>query len=47
MLPLAGDGIRGDAIIGASVYRVGFRPATSDRLSIDQLNETIDFFPLR
>jgi hypothetical protein len=45
-LPLATDGVSGDGIIGATVYRFGVRPRMGEA-SIDHVNQTIDFFPLR
>ena len=45
VLPLAGDGEHGDGIIGATFYRLDIRPVAGE-VSIDHLNEEIDFFPL-
>jgi hypothetical protein len=46
MLPLAADGKHGDGVLGATVYQLGIRPKTSDKISIDHHGEIIDFFPL-
>jgi hypothetical protein len=51
VLPLATDGKHGDGIIGATAYRLGARPTTSDRTAVDHQavdhhEEFIDFVPL-
>ena len=46
VLPLADDGIHGDGVIGATVYRLGIRPTLLDKVSIDHTNEIIGFFSL-
>jgi hypothetical protein len=46
MLPLAADGKHGDGVLEATVYQLGIRPKTSDKISIDHHSEIIDFFPL-
>jgi len=46
VLPLAADGNHGDGIIGATVYRLGINPTADDQLTIDHLNEIVEFFPL-
>jgi hypothetical protein len=46
VLPLGADGTLGDGVIGATVYRLGIRPTTKDKISVDHLNEVTDFFPL-
>jgi hypothetical protein len=47
VMPLGADGAHGDGVFGATVYRLGLRPTTSDKFAIDHLNEGIDFFPLK
>jgi hypothetical protein len=46
VLPLAEDGIHGDGVIGATVYRLAIKPTTLDKISIDHQNEIVDFYPL-
>jgi hypothetical protein len=46
VLPLASDGVNGDGIIGATVYRLGIQPRAGEA-SIDYVNQTNDFFPLK
>ena len=46
VLPLADDGIQGDGVIGATVYRLGIGLTGLDKASIDHQNEIIDFYPL-
>lgn len=46
VLPLASDGTLGDGVIGATAYRLGIRPTTRDKISVDHLNEVTEFFPL-
>jgi hypothetical protein len=46
VLPLAEDGVHGDGVIGATVYRLGIRPTLGDQLSVVHHGEIVDFFPL-
>jgi hypothetical protein len=45
VMPLAADGRHGDGLLGATFYRLNIRPVAGE-VSIDHLNEAIDFFPL-
>jgi hypothetical protein len=45
VLPLATDGVQGDGVIGATVYRLGGR-GTAGKAAIDHHGEVIEFFPL-
>lgn len=44
VLPLAGDGVHPDGVLGATVY-LGALPARGD-LVIDYHNEIVTFYPL-
>ena len=46
VLPLAADGVQADGLFGATVYRLGIKPAIGDGLAIDHHNETVDFYAL-
>jgi len=45
VLPLGEDGVHGDGILGATVYRLPVRPEIGQRVAIDHRGEQVDFFP--
>ncbi|SMF41288.1 PAS domain-containing protein [Tistlia consotensis] len=46
ILPLAGDGVTGDGVLGATVYRLDPDRATGRRVEWDPPSEQLEFFPL-
>jgi hypothetical protein len=45
-MPLAADGLNGDGIFGATVYRLSVRPLAGNKVSVDHVNQVIEFFAL-
>jgi len=45
VLPLAGDGVRPDGVLGATVYRLG-APPVRDGAAIDHHNEIVTYYKL-
>jgi hypothetical protein len=46
VLPLATDGVHSDGVLGATVYRLGIKPAIGDEIAIDHHSEIVEFYPL-